>query len=507
MSLEPLTSAVPPTLNCPSTSSILEDTCSKYLGTGEGKVFDDLISLKAQATYLTKREPGRPNILYDKYYTTLSYRGRNLVLSGLQSGLDSLISSTWERLLALSGGTKIPVDVPVGMSEDVRSSEMGESFINHLATTPETLPLLREMSRLPGFNLFKPAEEGSGRSFDVDPSVVDEFLYSMKPVVEAIVFLIHVTGSGPCRMSEVVEDRYRNGSKIRNLLISHGRVFILRTDIKTTPIRGKRSAIFHYPAPKVIDLLVYYLSVVRPLETFLAGHLGRSEQYAAYYQFIYVIRGSVLTPRAFSDIIAGHTERYFGCRLTGLDFRHVMISIQAIFLPPFLDPLAQKFGDSQAGHGTVVRDLVYSQRFDDLSGKEVSASSLAITYCESLHKVLGVGAGPPTPPIPHLYTQGEQPWLDLPHQTPSATSLEGQLNGFHARVATTLVTVTNDIMRGSEKAMRDSVFEAVAALGTFPFPGGTPSKQGLITVPDRFEVQPSSVSLRVGKTLIHSVLT
>lgn len=481
--------------------------CSKYLGTGEGKVFDELISLKSQATYLATREPVRPNILYDKYYTALTYRGRNLVFSELQSGLNSLISNTWKRLLDLSGGTKVPVDIPVNMSEDLRSTAMGDSFIDHLTTTPRTLPLLHEMSKLPGFSLFKPAEEGSDRNFEVDRGAFDELLHTIKPVVEAIAFLVHTTGSGPARMSEVVEDRYRNGSKSRNLLISHGQVFILRTDIKTTGMRGKKSSIVHYPSSKVIDLLVYYLSVVRPLETFLAGHLCMKESYAAYSQFTYVIRGSLLTPRALSDIIARHTEQYFGCRLTGLDLRHVLISVQSVFLPPIVDPSVQTFRDSQAGHGTKTVHQVYGQRSDDLPGEQASASVLAIHWCGLLHELLGVGPGLPMPPVPYLYTQGKQQWLSLPHQAPSAGSLEGLFNALHARTAITLATAANDISRSCEKTIRDSVFEAVATLGAsgiFPFPGQTPSTQDVATVPDDFEMQLSSVSLWVGETLTHS---
>jgi len=491
-------------LSRPSACRSLEVVCKEHLGTGEGKVFDELISLKSQATYLATREPVRPDILYDKYYTTLAFRGRNLVVSELQSGLNSLISNTWEQLLDLSGGTKIPVDVPVNMSEDFRSTAMGYSFIDHVATSPPTLPLLYEMSKLPGFNLFKPAEEGSGQTFMADRGAFDDFLHTTKEVVEAIAFLVHTTGSGPARMSEVVEDRYRNGSKSRNLVISHGRVFIYRSDIKTTGMRGMRSSIVHHPPSKVVDLLVYYLSVVRPLETFLAGHLGLLEPHAAYSQFTYVIRGSVLTARAFSDIIARHTEKYFGCRLTGLDLRHVMISMQAVFLPPFVDPSVQTFRDSQAGHGTVTANRTYGQRADDLPGEQASGSVLAIHWCGLLHELLGVGPGPPRPPVPYLYTQGEQPWLSLPQETPSASSFEGMFNALQARMVTTLATIANDISRNSEKTTRDAVFKAVATLGAsaLPFLGQTPSSEDPATIPDAFEAQASSVS--VGEILLHT---
>ena len=273
-------------------------------------------------------------ILYDPYYTTLSYCSRNLPLSKLQSGLNKLVLDTWDMMLALSGGTKVPVCIPEGMSEDVRCTDMGHSFLKSITTTPLNLALLKEMLKLHTFTLFQLGEARSDRNWEVDPASAQEFFHTIKPLIESITFLVQVTGSGPLCMLEIVGDRYCNGSRKRNLYISHGRVFLLRMDLKTSSACGIRSHVVHYPPPKVLELLVYYLSVVQPLETFLAGHLGWTNQHVAYSQFIYVVKGSVITPQAFSDIIATYTDRYFNCRISGLDLRHVLKNIQETFLPP-----------------------------------------------------------------------------------------------------------------------------------------------------------------------------
>ena len=478
--------------------SILEESCSKLLGAGEGKIFDELISLKTYASSLAMREPGYLGMLYNPYYTVLAYRGRNLVLARLQSGLNDLVAETWGRMLAFSGGKEVPVDRQAGMSEDIRSTAMGRSFIDDLPTSPQTLPLLYEMLKSPKTTLFRPAEAGSGRNFELDPGSVQEFLHTLKPIVESIAFLLQVTGSGPLRMSEVVGDRFRNGSRQRNLFISHSRVFLLRTDLKSSCVRGIRSHVVHYPPPKVVDLLVYYLSVVRPLETFLTGQLGWVDQQAAYYEFIYVIKGSVLTPRAFSDIIATYTERYFGCRLSGLDLRHVLINIQATFLPPIVDPLAQKFGDSQAGHGTPVANQIYGQRIDHLPGKEAAAFGLAYHWCGLLHKVLGVGPDAPCPPIPFLHAPSQPTWWSPSEYIPSAASLDTVISNMHCHITTSLAAATEDLSRSCQKILREAVYEAVATVwstGGFTLPSQPPTNGRPATVPDLLELQPSVVSL------------
>jgi hypothetical protein len=487
-------------------SSILEDLCSSYLGIGAGKVSDELISLKSYASNLARREPGRLQVLYDRDYTTLAYRGRNLPISNLQNGLNDLISETWGRMLVLSGGTKIPIEIPFCMSEDVETTDMGRSFIHELRTTPPTLPLLYEMSKLQNFPLFRRAEAGAVQNFELDPSSAQEFFHTLKPIVESIAFLLQVTGSGPLRMSEVVGDRYSNGTKKRNLFVSHGRVFLLRTDLKTSPRAGMRSQVVHHPPPKVTELLVYYLSVVRPLEIFLSGSLGWTDQYAAYSQFIYVIKGSVVTPRGFSDIISTYTDRYFGCRLSGLDLRHVLISIQDTFIRPIVDPSVQKIGDTQAGHSTMTAITVYGQRIGHLNGILAQSFNLAEDWCRRLHKILGVGPDPPSPPIPIVHAPSEPTWWSPSEFIPSNSNLDNIVSNLHSNFTTTVVGSLAGISRTCEKTFRESAFEAVATWGGasgFPVPSQTPGNGEPMAISDLFCPEANPVSLKVDEALTH----
>lgn len=419
------------------------------------------------------REPGSLNILYSYNYRYLSFRGRNLSLSILQQGLNQLISDTWQQLLGLSGGTKLSVDVPVGMSEDTRSTTLGASFINEVSNSLLPLSLLREMSKQPKFTLFRPSTPNSGRSFELDPTAVREFLYSVKPIVESIAFLLQITGSGPLRMSEVVGDRYRNGSMPRNLFISHGRIFLLRTDLKSSTSWGHRSSIVHFPPPKVSQLLVYYLAVIRPLEIFLTGQLGWVQEYAAYSKFIYVIKGFQLTPRAFLDIIATHTDHYFNCRLSGLEICHVLVNIQSTFLPPIVDPSVQNFGDSQAGHSTRVANRVYGQRMDHLPGDEAASFVLAYHWCTRLHNVLSIGPDPPTPPIPYLHLPPSPMWWCPDQHIPQPICPENLLNNIHCHISTVLATATDQLARSCQNTLRDAIFGVLAAVsptGTLSLP-------------------------------------
>lgn len=455
------------------------------------------------ASSLAAREPGYPHILYNPNYTALAYRGRNLVFSKMQSGLKKIIEDTWSRLLSLTGGTKIEVKVPPSMSEDLRSTEIGDTFIKCVITDPPTLPLLLEMLKRSGPSLLRPSgQTGDGITFEVDPSASQEFFHTVKPIVEAIAFLVHSTGSGPLRLSEVVDDRYCNGSSPRNLLISHGLVFLLRTDLKSSTAKGCRSTVIHFPSEHVTELLVYYLAVVRPVEIFLTAALGWAEQQAAYSQFIYVIKGRQLTPRELSVVIAQYTERYFGCRLTGLDLRHVLINIQAVFLPPIVDPSVQKFGDSQAGHSTRIANHSYGQRVDHLPGVQASLFDLSYHWCKKLHSFFSLG--PETTsnrPIPYIHAPREPTWWSpsdyIPPQHPSAHEI---LNLVRIIVNSEMSSATHEISMLCERVVRESVFQAYSASVVTATSSGLFRTQPLPTTSDDVRMVPSAaidVSLRL----------
>lgn len=432
---------------------------------GDGKIMDELISLKQFADSLARREPGDPNILYNPNYTALSYRGRSLSFARLQSGLNELVGDAWKLILTLSGGRKIRFEVPRSMSEDVRSTVPGESFISRIKTDPPNLPLLHEMSQHSLPLLIPSGRSDDDATFEVSASAAEEFLHKVKPVIEAITFLLHFTSSGPLRLSEVVDDRFCNGSMPRNLLVSHGHVFLIRRNLKSSGILGHRSSVIHFPPEKVVDLLVYYLVVVRPVEIFLTGTLGWTEEHAAYSQFLYVVKGRKLTPQDLSKLVSQHTERYLNCRLTGSQARHTLISIQAVFLPPIVDPSVQKFRDSQAGHNSNTANWVYGQRMDHLPGDEADLFVLAYHWCKKLHTVLGLGnETTPVRPIPYIHAPPEPTWWKptdyTPPHPPSPDEIMAQV---HHAFDSALSSATDQLSILCEKVLRDSVFKAIAA--------------------------------------------
>ena len=414
----------------------------------------------------------------------------------MQAGLNELISDTWKKLVALAGNSKIKVTVPPSMCEDVRSTDLGDTFINHVTTEPPTLPLLLEMSKHSGLSLLRATgRSGDDATFEVDPGASQEFFHAVKPIVEAIAFLVHATGSGPLRLSEVVDDRYCNGSSPRNLFIQHGLVFLLRRNLKSSSVRGCRSSVIHFPPVRVAELLIYYLAVIRPVEILLTASLGWTEQHEAYSQFLYVVKGRKLTPSGLSGIIAQHTSQHFGCRLTGLDFRHVLINMQSVFLPPIVDPSVQKFGDSQAGHSSRVANHIYGQRIDHLPGEQAALFVLSHHWCRKLHTFLGLGPETtPIRPLPYLHAPPEPTWWSpsdyIPPQPPSLHEMMRQVQ---LMINSSLLSAIEELATRCERALREAVFQAAATSSTIAASSNSPfAAQRSPTSLDDFCVLPST---------------
>jgi hypothetical protein len=477
-----------------STLRRLNGLCGQLLGTGEGKVSDELIALKNYASSLASKEPGNPYIVYNPDYTALAFRGRILSLAQLHTGLNELIKDSWHLLLALSGGHKIKVEFPPLMSEDLRSINLGETFIKGATTEPPTLPLLFEMLKRSNFSLFRPSTLRDGAAPEVDPSAAQEFLHAVTPIVEALAFLVHITGSGPLRLSEVVDDRYCNGSSPRNLLISHGLVFLLRRNLKSSTTRGYRSSVIHFPPEKVVELLTYYLAVVRPVEVYLTARLGLLEQLAAYSQFLYVVKGKQLTPQRLSTVIAQHTGQYFLCRLTGLNLRHVLISLQSVFLPPLIDPSVQKFRDSQAGHNSRVANHVYGQRIDHLPGEEAALFVLAYHWCKKFHSLVGLGPeASPVRPIPYLHAPPEPTWWSpssyIPPNPPSPHEI---MNQVRTCINSVLPFAAHEFKTQCEQILKELFYQTFAASSTLTAPDRPPVALPLSPTPGGLLTPPSS---------------
>jgi len=449
------------------------------------------------------KEPCDPNILYNPNYTSLAYRGRNLSFARLQASLNELVADTWGRLLALTGNSKIKIELPDSMSEDIRSTDMGYSFIDHVKTEPKTLPLLFEMSKHSRIHLLRPTRHAGDRvKFEVDPGASQEFFHAVKPIMEAIAFLIHATGSGPLRLTEVVDDRYCNGSSPRNLLISHGLLFLLRRNLKPSSFRGYRSSVIHFPPQKVRELIIYYLATVRPVEVFLTASLGWTDQLATYSEFLYVVKGRKLASHELSDIIARYTDRYFGCRLSGLDLRHVLISIQAVFLPPIIDPSVQKFRDSQAGHSTNTGNHIYGQRIDDLPGDQASCFVLSYHWCRKLHTLLGLGPeGPTVRPIPYLHAPPEPTWWSpTDYIPPHPPSFQEHMAQMRLVVDSALSNAVDDFTERCENVLRESVFRVAAASSIMApdmvrfQPAALSAAASSVMAPDMVRFQPAAMS-------------
>ena len=404
---------------------------------------------------------------------SFTYEGGGLSLIQLQTGLNRLVVDVWSQLLALSGNEKVKIQIPESMSEDIDSTEEGHSFIDQIKAV------------------------GNGRKVEVDPGAPQEFFHKIKPIVEAIAFLTHVTSSELLRPTEVVDDRYRNGSSPRNLLVTGGLVFFLRRNLTPSSSTGYRSSVFHFPPPKVTELIIYYLAVVRPVEIFFARGLGWADQLSAYSEFLHVVQGKKLSSHELSGVIASHTDRYFGCRLSARDLQRVlvnMVDIQPGFLPPIVNQPAEEFHDSQAGpgHSTHVAGRVYGKQTENLPGEQPAGLIPSYTRFQKLHTLLGLGSeSPPGPPASFLRPALERTcWKVVGGAPLHPPSVQENADQLRLAMDSALSSVTDELTKGCEQTLSEPVLRTYKTSSVVVAPNPLSASQASPPTPDDLQVLP-----------------
>ena len=287
---------------------------------------------------------------------------KSISIPQLQNGLTELLEHTWRRLLALTGGEKVLVELPESLSEDFHSTDACQSFLDNVTTKPPVWSFLPEISKHSGVLLSPRKSSGDCAGVEVDPEASRQFFEATQPIVEAIFFLLYTTASWTLQLPEVVGDRCCEGLSPRNLFISRGVVFLLRRNV-IDPFRRHQSSVVHFPPPKVVELIVYYLAVIRPIEIFLTGHSGLFFEFLNYTEFFYVVKGRRLACHDLATIIERYTDRYCGCRLNQSQLQRVLVNIQGVLFPPppAVESPIRNFGHSQAHHTGRTSDLVYGR--------------------------------------------------------------------------------------------------------------------------------------------------
>jgi hypothetical protein len=157
------------------------------------------------------------------------------------------------------------------------------------------------------------------------PQPVRRYLRQVERFLEYLLFLTHITGGQPARGTEVTTTRFRNGYvQDRNIYVIDGQVVFISRYHKSQAMWDKPKVIARFLPWRVGQLFAVFLAYVQPLAEYLEGErLNRTPT-----DYVWSGNTGPWETSRLSQIIARETQRWLGCRLTTLEYRHTAITIR-----------------------------------------------------------------------------------------------------------------------------------------------------------------------------------
>jgi hypothetical protein len=284
-----------------------------------------MLSLLAYSKHIALNSANAPMALWSRDRDTLYMRGQPILLTGFQAMVAGILQQAedylWHELLWTSVQAE-RFQIPLGIiQDDVTFSQRGYSFLsrpdNELAGSLEET-ITKMMASTEGCKL-RNSENSAWQ-----PRAVRRYIRQVEKFLELLLFLTHVTGGQPARGTEITSARYRNGyMQDRNIFIIDGQVVFISRYHKSQAIWDKPKVIPRFLPWRVGQLFAVFLAYVQPL----AEHLRSERLGICPTDYIWASATGPWETNRLSQIIARHTETWLGCRLTTLDYRHVVITI------------------------------------------------------------------------------------------------------------------------------------------------------------------------------------
>ena len=375
-----------------------------WLVDGRPTPFHYIDNLLAYALGAGKEVGGKPRVQWSKDRQTLIYQGQRLLLSELRRFVNELCDLAEsvlcnELLFSTDQDLHLQVDVKQ-LVDDMNDTSTGYSFVsdprNQLNGGRE-----RMMRRLAASSEATSLIRIRAGSVEVQPEAWRKYRLHVQQFLATLFILIH-TDDVPARGVEILPIRCENAPEApRNVFVHDGQVMIVTAYHKSQAITGQQKAIARFLGRRVGQLLIAYLTEVRPFVTLL----DRNRIPKAARCFLWVDeKGIWKTPRATKALVQESAGR-LGCRITIQDYRHIAKAIDREHVRGLAGDVEEdgdQAHDLAAAHTPQTADAVYG--IDASMLRSLSARTLLAfrTISDRWHQFWRVDSAKPNASNAHI---------------------------------------------------------------------------------------------------------
>ena len=300
-----------------------------------------------------------------------------------------LMGYPWKKLPTLQ-------DVHV---DDINCNDTGYSFLNdaqNVKLINVKKELVKHLSSAEGCKeqFVRSTATGDGNMWK--EIGISQWMRTCSTVVEIILFLIHLSSGQPARGVELMTYNItKPAHSSRSVYFNQGTIMLITTYWKGRNNSNSDRPIARFLPKEFAQLLLIYLSVIRPTEVFFTRVIHRNtdedDSVGNYNRYLFVRNGHRMNSEQCSTSFQKLFLQQHGFHLSFRQFRQIVISFTSKLIQTHNEAISDNMLDEQAGHGTATAGRFYGR----MASEDHSAFSRNARYAYFLcsikwHQILGI---------------------------------------------------------------------------------------------------------------------
>ena len=212
-------------------------------------------------------------------------------------------------------------------------------------------------------------------------------------LMHAVLFGLHVCYGMPARAEEAVRWRITDGQSIRNVFVIDKTICIIGRYNKTTSITRQEKMLPRYLVPRLAEVLIKLLCIVRPFLASTASQVYQDCSGDVFHDMLFVTRGTAMNAHQFRDSFATSMSEFCGSNVSFSEYRHATEEFVDKHFFSVATQVESNFA-VQRGHSHEIAASMYGLTNED--HQHVSAKLMDLMWhCSSKwHSLLGLSQSP-----------------------------------------------------------------------------------------------------------------